>query len=101
LITTIADENISKVYDLSGNLLAEFSGSVFDNQDRRLSQSLGFSPSDQHILTLSNDGYLQLWQLDNGLDDLLTRGCARVQVYLQSHPEEKRAGFCRGMRTEG
>ena len=90
LITTVRDENISKIYDISGNLLAEFSGSVVSGLD-----TLGFSPDNQHILTTSNDGYFHLWQLDNGLDDLLARGCARVQLYLQSHPQEQRAGFCR------
>jgi WD40 repeat protein len=95
LVTTVENENISKIYTLPGRLLAEFPGSVYSIVNRGLDKALGFSPTNQHLLTITNDGYLHLWQLDNGLDDLLARGCARVQVYLQSHPEERRAGFCR------
>jgi WD40 repeat protein len=96
LVTTLRDQDISRVYSVSGILLAEFSGSVFDvsNTRRFLPDSLGFTPDGQHLLTRSSDGYIHLWRLDNGLDDLLERGCTLAQEYLRNHPEETRAQFC-------
>lgn len=90
LVTTISDEDISHVYDTAGNLLAEFPGSVF-NQRRQL----GFTTDGNYLFTRTNDGFYHLWQLDDGLDDLLARGCDWVRPHLQANPEETRAAFCR------
>jgi hypothetical protein len=90
LVITILDEDISHVYDTAGNLLATFPGSV-SIQD----EQLGFTPDSKHLFTKTNDGDYHLWQLDNGLDDLITRGCDWVRPYLQANPEEERAAFCR------
>jgi hypothetical protein len=89
LITTVASEDISLVYDASGKLLAESPGSLSGQGD------LGFTPDSRQILTKTNDGFYHLWPLDNGLEDLLARGCDWVRPYLQTHPEEDRAAFCR------
>ncbi|MEM6449408.1 MAG: AAA-like domain-containing protein [Cyanobacteria bacterium P01_D01_bin.105] len=95
LVTTIRNENISHVYDLSGNLLAEYLGSVTDDQNQTESDAaLGFTADGKHLITISNDGYFHRWPLDDGLDDLLAKGCDWVRPHLQSNPEETRAQFC-------
>ncbi|NJL41757.1 MAG: hypothetical protein HC899_37570 [Leptolyngbyaceae cyanobacterium SM1_4_3] len=98
LVTSLQDEDISKVYDLSGNLLAEFTGSTFDsNPNRRLLRSsLGFSPDGQRLMTVSGDGYIRLWPIDNGLDDLLAQGCERLEGYFRANPEERLEGCPEG-----
>ena len=90
LVTTVFDEDISRIYDRAGILLAEYPGSVFGNKS-----SLGFTPDGNHLLTLTNDGYLHLWQLDDGLDDLLTRGCNYVRPYLLANPDVRPDHPCR------
>ncbi|ASC73754.1 WD-40 repeat protein [Halomicronema hongdechloris C2206] len=46
-------------------------------------------------MTLSSDGYVRLFRLDNGLDDLLARGCAWLQDYFNANPEKQaEAGIC-------
>jgi WD40 repeat protein len=96
LVTSLQDEDISQVYDLSGNLLAEFTGSTF-NQNPNRSLSLGFSPDGQRLMTVSGDGYIRLWPIDNGLDDLLAQGCERLEGYFRANPEE-RLEVCGGSR---
>jgi hypothetical protein len=91
LVTSLVDEDISNVYDTTGTLLAEFPGSVVSYQD----EQLGFTPDGNHLFTRANDGEYHLWQLDNGLDDLIARGCDWVRPYLQANPEETRAAFCK------
>jgi hypothetical protein len=51
-------------------------------------------PDGQHFATISHDNYLRSYRLDNGLEDLLPRGCAWARSYLENHPEEKRGRFC-------
>ena len=97
LIATSIDEDTSRVYNLSGDLLAEYSGSTFDIWQWRhlFSRSLGFSPDGQHIMTLSNDGYVRLWRQDNGLDDLLVRGCTWLEDYFRANPgKQEELGIC-------
>lgn len=91
LVTDVADKDISRIYDTAGTLLAEFPGSVHSDQD----EQLGFTPDDKHLFTRTNDGDYHLWQLDNGLDDLIAQGCDWVRPYLQANPEETRADFCK------
>ncbi|NEQ55784.1 MAG: hypothetical protein F6K11_37730 [Leptolyngbya sp. SIO3F4] len=47
-------------------------------------------------MTISNDGFLHLWRLDNGLDELIAQGCERVRPYLLSDAGkgETRGQFC-------
>ena len=88
-VTTALSEDISLVYDAAGRLLAEYPGSVFGQGD------LGFTPDRTRLATKTNDGFYHIWQLDDGLGDLLARGCDWVRPYLQANPEEERAAFCR------
>lgn len=89
LLASIFDEDISRLYDWSGNVIAEFTGITYFQGDKPLlSSSLGFSPDGQRIMTISNDGYVRIWRLDNGLADLLTQGCAWLQDYLNSDNPE-------------
>ncbi|MBD2001010.1 AAA-like domain-containing protein [Leptolyngbya sp. FACHB-541] len=88
LVTSLQNEDISQVYDLSGKLLAEFTGSTFD-QNLYRNLSLGFSPDGQRLMTVSGDGYIRLWTIDNGLNDLLTQGCERLEGYFRANPEER------------
>ena len=73
MLTTVFSEDSSLVYNAAGRLLAEYPGSVFGPGD------LGFTPDSTRIVTQSSDGYHHVWQLDNGLDDLLVRGCDWVR----------------------
>ncbi|MBD2054840.1 AAA-like domain-containing protein [Oculatella sp. FACHB-28] len=88
LVTSLQNENTSQIYDLSGNLLAEFTGSTI-NQTFHRDLSLGFSPDGQRLMTVSGDGYIRLWPIDNGLDDLLAQGCERLEGYFRANPEER------------
>ncbi|MGB3294404.1 MAG: WD40 repeat domain-containing protein, partial [Phormidesmis sp.] len=88
-VTTALSEDISRVYDADGKLLAEYPGSVFELGD------LGFTPDGTRLATKTNDGLYHIWQLDNGLDNLLASGCDWVRPYLQANDEETRAAFCR------
>jgi WD40 repeat protein len=100
LIAAFAKEDMTRIYDLSGNLsnlsenlLAEFSGIAFG--DTPFSPiELGFAEAGQSYVTLSKDGYLRVWKLDNGLDDLLAKGCDLARSYLENHPEEEQGQFC-------
>jgi WD40 repeat protein len=96
IATTSQSEDISRIYDLSGNLLAEYPGSLPPSYKDSLyfGSSLGFTPDGQRFVTISKDGYLRIYRFDNGLDDLLARGCAWARTYLENYPEEKRGRFC-------
>ena len=95
LVTNILDEDISRIYDTAGNLLAEFPGSTFYQSQQLGYQQLGFTSDGNYLFTRTNDGFYHLWQLDDGLDDLLARGCDWVRPHLQANPDEERAAFCR------
>ncbi|MEL7226346.1 MAG: WD40 repeat domain-containing protein, partial [Cyanobacteria bacterium J06576_12] len=91
IVTVVASEDISLIYDTAGNLLAEYPGSAFGGRG----DDLGFTPDSSQLITKSNDGLYHIWQLDNGLDDLLARGCEWAKPYLQANQEtETRAAFC-------
>ena len=93
LVTTVSSEDISLVYDATGKLLAEYPGSVFF--DSGSWSDLGITPDGTRLITRSDDGFHHIWQLDNGLDDLLARGCEWARPYLQANRDtETRAAFC-------
>jgi len=81
----LPDEDITRLYDLEGNLLAEYQGSTAPQDSKGL--SLGFTQDGKQILTLTSNGTLRVWDLDagltvdGGLDDLLTRGCAALRNF--------------------
>ena len=85
-------EDVSRIYDWSGNLRIEIFGGNGQFRTRRgrgSVQEFQFSPDDSKVMTISNDGYIRIWNLDNGLDDLITQGCTWLEDYFRSHPEEK------------
>ncbi len=98
ILSSSNEEDISRIYDLLGNLVAEYPGSTLiadRSQSHKL--TLGFKDGN-HLLTLSNDGRLQSWPIDNGLDDLLAQGCNQLKNYLTANPQEmKKLEFCRNV----
>ncbi|MEN8446358.1 MAG: WD40 repeat domain-containing protein, partial [Cyanobacteria bacterium J06555_13] len=102
-VTNAYREDISRVYDAAGRLQAEFPGAVFERSSsdtvyislEKPTNSLGFTPDGQRLLTQTKDGVYHLWTLDNGLEDLLARGCDWVRPYLDKNENETRAAFCR------
>ena len=92
IVTTVASEDISLIYDTAGNLLAEYPGSLSSDGQ---GSDLGFTPDSSQLITQSNDGLYHVWQLDDGLDDLLASGCEWARPYLQVNRDtETRAAFC-------
>ncbi len=90
-MTTVTSEDISLIYDADGKLLAEYPGSVIGGGG----DDLGFTPDGTRLITKSNDGLYHVWQLDDGLDDLLARGREWARPYLQANRDtETRAAFC-------
>ncbi len=91
IVTTVFSEDISQIYDTAGKLLAEYPGSVFSGRG----SDLGFTPDSTQLITQSNDGLYHIWQLDDGLEDLLASGCEWVKPYLKANQKtETRAAFC-------
>ena len=98
VITTSLDEDLTRLYELEGNLLAEYLGSTSPRKDKyRLlffSFTQGFTKDGTQILTRTSDGTLRVWDIDagltidGGLDDLLRRGCAELKNF--SHREDVR-----------
>jgi len=83
LFTTL-DYGATRLYDFSGNVLAEFPGNYFM-----------MSPDGKFLITKLRNGERRLWRVDNGLDDLLARGCSWLQPYLKFNPEDlKRLKVC-------
>lgn len=89
ILTTSPDEDITRLYDLKGNLLAEYQGSTVSRDDKFRQLSLGFTPGGKQILTLTSDGSLRVWDVDAGLDDLLTRGCAALKNFRHKDDVQK------------
>ena len=72
-------DRITRLYDSNGNLLAEYPG--YDAQ---------FTPDQRHLVVKSaTSDLLEVWPIDNGLDDLLARGCHWLRHYFVNYPEKK------------
>jgi WD40 repeat protein/vacuolar-type H+-ATPase subunit H len=81
-LATTSDEGIARLWDLSGNQLAEFQGY------QHFVDNVTFSPSGEYIATASHHGTVRLWRVE-GLDELLARGCDWLKYYLASDPEAR------------
>jgi WD40 repeat protein len=94
ILTTFQGEDITRLYDLEGNLLAEYLGSTFPRDRNFLGLSLGFNNDGTQIRTFTNDGTLHVWDIDanlttdGGLTDLINRGCAKLKNFR--HREDVR-----------
>ncbi|MGG6269178.1 toll/interleukin-1 receptor domain-containing protein [Leptolyngbya sp. AN03gr2] len=101
VLATSIEEDITRLYDLRGRLLAEYSGSTSSNlQFRQISRresdnlALGFTQDGTQILTLTNNRILRIWDIDKGLtvdgglDDLLRQGCEKLKDFR--HREDVR-----------
>ena len=86
-IATAFDNGITRLWDLQGNLLAEFP----DFRDNPV-ESISFSPDGRFLATASTiykqKSIVRLWRVE-GLDELLARGCDWLKYYLASHPEAR------------
>jgi WD40 repeat protein len=74
-----------KIWSREGSLLATISGS----QDEV--NNVAVSGDGQTIIS-GGDNKANIWHFD--LDYLLTKGCEKLQDYLNSHPEEDRSQLC-------
>jgi WD40 repeat protein len=79
-IATASADSTAKLWDLKGNLLAQFKG------HQGQVTSVSFSPDGKLMTTASADGTAMLWRVE-GLDELLCRGCEWLKYYLASHLE--------------
>ena len=106
------DDGVSRLYDNTESLVQEFPGShaifspdgkqvfvssttgtrVYDLQGQLLNVFPGIHPvlsqNQQFLITFSSEGGTgRLWQMDNGLDDLIERGCTWLDSYFVNNPE--------------
>jgi hypothetical protein len=95
ILTTFPNEDITRLYDLEGNLLAEYLGSTAPRNYGKFSGlSLGYTQDGTQILTLTTDDRLMAWDIDanlttdGGLTDLINRGCAKLKNFR--HREDVR-----------
>jgi WD40 repeat protein len=95
-LTTVLSEDITRLWDLEGNLFAEYLGSTYFREDAYVGLCLGFTQDDCQIRTVTIDGTLHIWDIDagltvdGGLDDLLKRGC----IILQRFRDREDVGRC-------
>lgn len=80
LLAIASDHDIIRLWDLKGNEIALVQGSG------SCTINIVFSPDGKLLVSLSNDGTAHLWQVET-LDQLLHRGCEKLQDYFASHPE--------------
>jgi WD40 repeat protein len=78
-LATVGQDGTVQLRLLSGLQIAQFSG----HQGRVYSVS--FSPNGQYFVTAGQDGIVRLWR-NEGLDELLSRGCNWLKDYLATHP---------------
>ena len=48
-----------------------------------------FSDDGQYLITSLDETTHQIWQLDNGLDDLLARGCNLLANHFRANPSQR------------
>ncbi|PSR15896.1 hypothetical protein C8255_20700 [filamentous cyanobacterium CCP3] len=83
----IDSESGTTLWSLSGELLAEFTGRMTPNFSGDFDS---FSDDGQYLIT-SLDNTTRIWRLDNGLDDLLARGCNLLESYFTTNPDQREA----------
>ncbi|MBE9069315.1 hypothetical protein IQ260_21975 [Leptolyngbya cf. ectocarpi LEGE 11479] len=79
LLATASADGIAKLWTLNGNQLAEYQG------HKTSIQSIHFISGDNKLLTISRDGKVQPWDIDN-LDRLLSKGCTWLSDYIHFTP---------------
>ena len=53
------------------------------------------SDDGQYLITSLDNTTHRIWRLDNGLDDLLARGCNLLESYFTANPDHRQAlGIC-------
>ena len=53
------------------------------------------SDDGQYLITSLDNTTHRIWRLDNGLDDLLARGCNLLESYFTANPDQRQAlGIC-------
>jgi hypothetical protein len=72
----VSSRETTRIYNIAGNFIAEFPG---------IHPQL--SADGSKVVTFSADGSGRIWQMDNGLDDLLVRGCKWLDTYFISNSE--------------
>jgi WD40 repeat protein len=86
-IATAFDNGTIRLWDIQGNLLAEF----LDFRDAPV-ESISFSPDGRFLAAASTiykeNSIVRLWRVE-GLDELLARGCNWLKDYLVTHPEAR------------
>jgi hypothetical protein len=89
---TDSDYGTTTLWSLSGQLLAEFTGRMTTNFYEDFDR---FSDNGQYLITSLDNTTHRIWRLDNGLDDLLARGCNLLESYFTANPDQREAlGIC-------
>lgn len=86
-IATSSSDGITKLWNLQGQLLAEFKGLMG-------TASIHFSPDGERLMTVTRQSTLQTRRIED-LPQMLQRGCDWLEDYLSTHPEaQKRLEVC-------
>ncbi|WOD39956.1 hypothetical protein [Nodosilinea sp. E11] len=89
---TDSEYGTTTLWNLAGELLAEFTGRMTTNFDKDFDR---FSDDGQYLITSLDNTTHRIWRLDNGLDDLLARGCNLLESYFTANPGQREAlGIC-------
>jgi tetratricopeptide (TPR) repeat protein len=93
---TDTDYGTTMLWSRSGERLVEFTGRLTTNAEARFGRRLTrFSDDGQYLITSLDDTTHQIWQLDNGLDDLLARGCNLLASHFRANPgKREELGIC-------
>jgi hypothetical protein len=100
-LVTDSDDDITRLWNLHGELLAEFPGKVSTNSETFFEGPFDrVTPDGRYIITSLDDTTHRIWPIDNGLDDLLHRACTQLQPYFRANPEiQQERGICRDHPT--
>ncbi|NJK49649.1 hypothetical protein HC931_17195 [Candidatus Gracilibacteria bacterium] len=95
-IATASSDGTARLWDLEGNLRTEFKGqedSIYGIDFSFLrSPALFVKKAAPQVVTVSRDGTIRIWQVEEELvrlERLLKQGCQWLDDYLASHPQER------------
>jgi len=97
-LMTDSGNDTTLLWNFQGDLLAEVLGVVRSKTDV-LAGATGFSEDGRFLLTapadLNQPLTYRIWPMDNGLDDLLARGCKLLSNHFRANPSQREElGIC-------
>lgn len=97
-LSTRSDHETTILWSFEGYPLAEVTGVIHAKSDF-LPEDTGFSDDGRFLLTapadLNQPLTYRIWPMDNGLDDLLSRGCNLLASHFRANPSQREdLGIC-------